>query len=111
MLCALATLGVAGCADNPARTATTAASWTASAQMVGAAWLDGRVPTRYAVRTLDQAASELGRGRGNDPTTTRLIVALREAVAANDREAARRSLDAVAAQRAVLTRRAAEARS
>lgn len=34
-------------------------SWTATARYVGEEWLNGAIPSRYAVRTLDKAVSKL----------------------------------------------------
>ena len=41
----------------------TAASWAATAHMVGEAWLGGTVPTRYARRTLQTAQQTLSEQR------------------------------------------------
>jgi hypothetical protein len=111
ILCTVVLSGVAGCARDTARDVQAAASWTASAEMVGAQWLQEHVPTRYAVRALGRAAEEIAREGDDGRATAAAIRALRDAIAAHDGAAARRALADVAARRAVLARRALEARS
>jgi hypothetical protein len=93
----------------------TASSWTAAAEMTGRAWLERRVPTRFAARTLDSAAKELRRARETSGVPADAIEAaaaaigrLRYAVAVADRDAARSAVDELTAQGQTLARRARE---
>jgi len=110
IVCTVVLPGIAGCARDTARDVQAAASWTASAEMVGTYWLQEHVPTRYAVRALDRAADEIRREGDDGRATAATVRALRDAIAAHDGAAAR-VLDEVAARRAVLARRALETRS
>jgi hypothetical protein len=93
-----------GCSSAPKESAEAIVSWAATVELVSAHWSDGRVPSRYARRTLENAERSLSRHlerlrSSNPPVSEELqhagaelgtaVAAVRSAIETRDRDRVR----------------------
>jgi hypothetical protein len=115
-------LALSGCGgSDPAQQLRVGHSWVAAAELTGQAWVEGRVPRRFALTSLREAGKALeeqahkaraGASAAADLGEARTsVAALRTAIEREDRAEARRQLAALGDQRARLSDQLGRARS
>jgi hypothetical protein len=87
----IVSFALAACSGGDEKRIAQARSWSATAMLVGEAWVRGEVPSAYARRALKKAAGELATSAY--PEAARPVADLEVAVARGDMDQARRLLD------------------